>query len=361
MKFTWWSMQEPYPSSRNRNFILFLAIGCILFIAILGGCYIASRPPQAAVEVPPSTPPATGAAQLPIQETTPTGTPVVSLPIVVVQEPDTPAPTLTVTATPEQAIVFAVIGDYGSGNHNEADVAALVESWHPDFVITTGDNNYPSGQQTTIDAHIGQFYHEYIHPYHGDFGKGADQNRFFPTLGNHDWMVSGAKPYLDYFTLPGNERYYEFTWGPVDFFAVDADSNEPNGVNASSKQAKWLEEHLASATSPWKIVYFHQPPYSSGLHGSTTWMRWPFKEWGATAVLSGHDHTYERLSVGGLPYFVNGIGGGAIYQFENVLDQSQVRYNADYGAMRVEATSTRITFQFINRSGDVIDTYEITP
>ena len=24
-------------------------------------------------------------------------------------------------------------------------------------------------------------------------------------------------PYLDYFTLPGNERYYDFTWGPVHF------------------------------------------------------------------------------------------------------------------------------------------------
>ena len=24
-------------------------------------------------------------------------------------------------------------------------------------------------------------------------------------------------------------------------------------------------------------------------------MRWPFAEWGASAVLSGHDHLYERV------------------------------------------------------------------
>jgi tartrate-resistant acid phosphatase type 5 len=38
-------------------------------------------------------------------------------------------------------------------------------------------------------------------------------------------------------------------------------------------------------------------------------MQWPFAAWGATAVLAGHDHDYERLTVGGLPYFVNGLGG----------------------------------------------------
>ncbi|RME63773.1 MAG: alkaline phosphatase, partial [Caldilineae bacterium] len=54
---------------------------------------------------------------------------------------------------------FAVIGDYGSGSQGEADVAALVKSWNPDFVLTLGDNNYPDGAASTIDAHIGKFYH----------------------------------------------------------------------------------------------------------------------------------------------------------------------------------------------------------
>jgi len=283
------------------------------------------------------------------------------LPTVVSRPTDTPAPTITptLTPTPEQAIVFAVIGDYGSGNRTEGDVAALVKSWQPDFIITTGDNNYPSGAEKTIDATIGQFYHDFIYPYKGDFGKGADKNRFFPTLGNHDWVAAGAKPYLRYFTLPGNERYYDFTWGPVHFFALDADSNEPDGVGASSSQADWLKPRMEESTSPWNIVYFHQSPYSSGIHGSVTWMRWPFQAWGATAVLSGHDHTYERLSIDGLTYIVNGLGGGNIYPFEKILKGSQVRYDEDYGAIRVEATTGTITFQFFTRGGEATDTYEI--
>lgn len=287
----------------------------------------------------------------------PVETPTASLTPFLVGPSDTPSPTPEPTS--ENPVVFAVIGDYGSGNRTEGYVADLVNSWQPDFIITTGDNNYPDGSEDTIDATIGQFYHNFIYPYIGDFGEGADQNRFFPSLGNHDWITDDARPYLDYFTLPGNERYYDFTWGPVHFFALDSDSNEPDGVGRSSKQAEWLQASLAESTLPWNIVYMHHPPYSSGLHGSVTWMRWPFKDWGATAVLAGHDHDYERLIVDDMLYFVNGLGGGGIYPFSNRLEGSQVRYNDDYGAMRVKATTKKIMFEFISRDGEVIDSYEI--
>src|SRR5439155_5430524 len=76
---------------------------------------------------------------------------------------------------------FAVIGDYGSPGQPERDVANLVKSWRPDFIITTGDNNYPHGAATTIDQNIGQYYHDFIFPYVGSYGVGATFNRFFPA------------------------------------------------------------------------------------------------------------------------------------------------------------------------------------
>ena len=283
-------------------------------------------------------------------QTKPAFTETLALPLVVTSPP---------TVTPSPVIRFAVIGDFGTGGQYEADVAALVDSWQPDFVITTGDNNYPSGASEAIDAHIGQFYHAYIYPYLGTFGPGADVNRFFPSLGNHDWDTSAAQAHLDYFTLPGNERYYDFIWGPIHLFALDSDSREPDGVGQSSTQAAWLQASLASSTSPWNVVYMHHAPYSSGQHGSTTWARWPYKDWGASVVLAGHDHTYERLLVDGIPYFVNGLGGGAIYNFVNILPESQARYNADYGAMLVEASDTALTFQLFNLQSELIDSYTI--
>ena len=254
---------------------------------------------------------------------------------------------------------FAVIGDYGNGSQAEADVAALVKSWNPELIITTGDNNYPDGAADTIDENIGQFFHEFIFPYTGGYGEGALENRFFPSLGNHDWHSTGAQPYLDYFTLPGNERYYDFTWGPVHFYALDSDSRETDGVGRTSQQAVWLQNQLASSISAWDIVYFHHPPYSSGMHGDVDWMQWPFAEWGADVVLSGHDHTYERILRDGIIYFVNGLGGNSKYSFFGVIDGSQMRYNQDYGAMLVEASENAIRFQFINRLNEVIDTFEI--
>ena len=283
----------------------------------------------------------------------------VFLPLIAQQAVNTPNPTPAPSATPPPPVPlrFAVIGDYGSGGGPAADVANLVLSWAPDFIITTGDNNYPDGSDTTIDANVGQFYHSYIFPYTGNYGPGADRNRFFPSLGNHDWSTNSAQPYLDYFTLPGNERYYDFTWGPLDFFVLDSDSREPDEVGSGSAQADWLQQKLAESPAIWKIVYLHHAPYSSGMHGGTDWAIWPYQEWGADAVLAGHDHTYERLTIDGIPYFVNGLGGGAIYSFFNVVDGSQIRYNDDYGAMLVEADEQSITFQFVSRQGEVIDTF----
>ena len=262
----------------------------------------------------------------------------------------------------QDSVRFAVIGDYGIAGQAEADVATLVRSWNPDIVITTGDNNYPNGEASTIDANIGQYYREFIHPYTGGYGQGADTNRFFPSLGNHDWIAAGAVPYLNYFTLPGNERYYDFTWGPVHFFAVDSDPNEPDGRSSTSIQGTWLKDGLAASTSRWKIVYMHHAPYSSSTtHGSNPVMQWPYREWGATAVLAGHDHTYERILIDLFPYFVNGIGGNTIYSFGTPVQGSQIRYNSDYGAMLVEANADSIVFRFYTRTGALVDSYTTKP
>jgi fibronectin type 3 domain-containing protein len=272
-----------------------------------------------------------------------------------------PAPTKPGAAAQEPgAVSFAVIGDYGSNDSNEAAVANLVKSWSPDFIVTVGDNNYPDGEAATIDANIGRYYHDYIHPYTGSFGAGAASNRFWPCVGNRDYEnQTGVRlqPYLDYFTLPGNERYYDFVRGPVHFFAVNSDSREPDGVTSNSVQAQWLRSRLAASTAPWKIVYFHHPPFSS----RTSWtnLQWPFREWGADAVMSGHAHIYERVLKNGFPYFTNGLGGESLGSFATAIEGSIVRFGTDYGAMRVTAGESRITFEFITRAGVLVDSYSI--
>lgn len=263
------------------------------------------------------------------------------------------------------AMHFAVIGDYGQGSDpEEGEVAALVHSWNPEFIISTGDNNYDNGAAATIDANIGQYYQDYIYPYYGSYGPGSPTgaNRFWPVLGNHDWDTANAQPYLNYFTLPGNERYYTLTVGSglIEFFMLDSDGQEPDGNEVNSVQAQWLQTRLAASTARWKIVVLHHSPFSSGRYGSSAWLQWPFKDWGADLVLTGHNHAYERILKNGFPYLVNGSGGKSLYPMEVPEPGMVMYYGLDYGAQHVTATPNALTFTFIRRTGQVIDTYTLT-
>jgi tartrate-resistant acid phosphatase type 5 len=275
-----------------------------------------------------------------------------------VRKPETPAPGV---------LRFAVIGDFGSGSTHEAAVANLVKNWNPDFIVAVGDDRYGDRD---YDAAVGQFYCDYLK----DAGAGAycsggtsAVNRFFAALGNHDYSDGrGLAEYLNYFTLPGSgvpagsrmgqERYYDFIQGPVHFFVIDSMGALDSGADMAA-QKKWLKAGLAASPTPWQLVLLHHAPYSSGIHGSTVAMQWSYQAWGADAVLAGHDHDYERLQVGKIPYFVNGLGGMSRYPFLMSLAESQARYSADYGAMLVTASQSEITYDFISRTGTVIDSY----
>ena len=266
-----------------------------------------------------------------------------------------------VSPAPSGTIRFAVIGDYGSGSPRERDVALMIDSWKPDFVATVGDNNYPKGEAATIDENIGRFYQRYISPYKGRHGPGVPStNRFFPIPGHADWdSPDGLQPYLDYFTLPGNGRYYDFVRGPVHFFMLDTDQREPDGAAPKSVQGRWLERRLGESTARWKLVFAHHAPYTSHTVPDIEYMRWPFKAWGADAVLSGFYHVYERLLVDGIPYFVNGAGGTWTSYFGEIDPRSQFRYREEFGAQLIDADEARITFRFVNRFGRIIDEYTL--
>lgn len=331
----------------------------VLVLLLLAGCSQqegapATNTPPALSQEATATPPPT--ATTPPTATVPSPTPTVTVTPLPSATPALPA-TPTPTSTPDR-VRFAVIGDYGLEGQPNADVAALVDSWQPDLILTTGDNNYPVGNPETIDANIGQYYADYIYPYLGSYSReeGDERNRFFPTLGNHDADTDGGQHYVDYFTLPGNERYYDFVWGPVHFFALNSNWNEPDGIGTTSMQAQWLQERLAASTAPWRLVYFHAAPYSSGWQGSTAVMQWPFAEWGASVVFAGHEHVYEHLIVGGLHYFTIGASGyPALYSFVDILPESQFRFNENYGALRVGATPAEMQVEFITRDGTVVD------
>jgi tartrate-resistant acid phosphatase type 5 len=212
----------------------------------------------------------------------------------------------------------------------------------------------------TIDRNIGKYYAEFIGNYVGMFGPGSATNRFWPSPGNHDWVQPDLKPYTQYFTLPNNERYYDVDLGLVHLWAMDSDEHEPDGNQATSTQGKWLQARLPASKACYDLVFFHYPPHSTGDHGDNPVMDWPFEAWGAEAVMSGHDHDYERFQFGNLPYFVNGMGGAGNYTFSRAQPpESKFRVGSGHGAMLITATSSSITYEFWTFDGKKIDTLTV--
>lgn len=269
---------------------------------------------------------------------------------------------------PADTVLFAVIGDFGTDSKAEGDVANMVKSWSPEFVITTGDNNYPVGSAGTIVNNIGKYYCDFI--YNPDApsdrvckGSAAEEkkNRFFPSPGNHDnYSVPALRPYLDYFTLPADERNYDFVWGSVHFFSLNT------GISGKIDDGikNWLKEKLATSTAAFKIVYFHHPPFSTGGHGSNEAMQLPYGDWGADAVLCGHDHIYERINEksGAKPvYIIIGNSGNEHTYSCTAKTIDTNRFNlfcedTGFGALKVRAGKNTCVIEYFNAANPAAPT-----
>lgn len=276
---------------------------------------------------------------------------------------------------PSDTSMFAIIGDYGEDSPKEGEVAAMVKGWNPEFIVTVGDNNYPLGSAGTIAKNVGKHYGDFI--YNPDApadrictGKAATDkvNRFFPAPGNHDnYAVPNLKPYLDYFTLPGDERNYDFTWGPVHFFSL----NTGAGGTIASETKDWLKDKASKSDRPFKLVYLHHPPFSPGPHGSASGTQLPYKDWGVDAVLAGHEHFYVRVTDKTSPnkpaYLIIGNSGNENLYGCNANPLDPTRFTIDvcdnnhFGALKVYATTTKMVFQYFTLD-DLLhpkDIYEI--
>ncbi|HEX7137384.1 MAG TPA: metallophosphoesterase [Vicinamibacterales bacterium] len=155
------------------------------------------------------------------------------------------------------SLKFAAIGDNGTGDQPQYDVARQMEQWHQrfsfDMVIMLGDNLYGSQQP-------GDFVRKFERPYKPLLDAGV---KFYASLGNHDNRSNDAYPP---FNMHG-ERYYTYVRNDVRFVVLDSNALDP-------PQLAWVERTLQAANERWKIAYFHHPLYSDGgRHGSEVDLR----------------------------------------------------------------------------------------
>jgi HEAT repeat protein len=203
---------------------------------------------------------------------------------------------------------FAVYGDSRTQPHEHAATCDGIVAQRPNFIIHTGDL-----------VSTGTVYEQWEQHFFTPAKEMMASIPFFPSLGNHE---RNADHYYNFFSLPGKERWYSFTFGNALFVALDSNGE----FQPDSEQTKFLEQTLANSAAQWKFVYFHHPPYSSGNHGSSVNIRksWSplFEKYGVDVVFQGHDHLYERTypvrdgkrdDEKGVTYIVTGGGGAPLY------------------------------------------------
>ena len=245
-----------------------------------------------------------------------------------------------------KSVRFAVIGDSGTGDREQYDVARELDAYRQkvnfDFVIMLGDNIYGSHNP-------GDFAKKFEQPYKPLLDAGV---KFYASLGNHDDpdVERRYKP----FNMNG-ERYYKFSEGDdVDFFVLDSNYMDPT-------QLKWIGDELQASKAKWKVAYFHHPLYNFGKHhGPDLDLRAQlvplFQKFGVNVVFSGHEHVYEHLKpVDGIYYFVMGSSGKLMTHDIRATDEMVKSFDTDQGFMLVEIAGDRLYFQTIARNGQTID------
>jgi predicted phosphodiesterase len=242
------------------------------------------------------------------------------------------------------SVKFAVMGDMGTGDKPQYDVAGQMAAARGKFaydtVIMLGDNLY--GSQTPAD-----FVQKFERPYKPLLDAGV---KFYAALGNHDATTNVS---YKLFNMNGN-RYYTYTKGDVRFFVLDTDVLDP-------PQRTWIEQALQSSTDKWKICYFHHPLYSDGgRHGSSVDLRVIleplFVKYGVNVVFSGHDHIYERITPQrGIYYFVSGSAGQLRKGDAHKSPMTAAAFDQDQSFMLVEVAGDDLSFVCISRTGATVD------
>jgi hypothetical protein len=262
-----------------------------------------------------------------------------------------PAAQLVALPNKEGSFKFAVLGDFGTGDDEQYELARKMAEVHGRFryqtVVLVGDNLY--GSERPQD-----FRKKFEVPYKPLLDSGV---KFYASLGNHD---SREQRYYKLFNMDG-KLYYTFNPSPdIRFFALESTYPEP-------EQIQWFENELKASTSDWKIAFFHHPLYSSGgRHGSDIRLRNVLEpllvRYNVSVVLQGHDHFYERIKPQkDIAYFVVGSGGKLRSgNIESDTGLTASGFDRDLAFMVAEIDGDQMYFNTIARSGEVVDSGVLT-
>ena len=245
-------------------------------------------------------------------------------------------------------------GDIGFCGLPGAAATAVLLGQIPGTIFAVGDLAYPDGSA-----------HDFARCYAPSWGRYFDRTR--PTPGNHEYEKDPtAAGYFAFFGDRAGEPgkgYYSYELGAWHVVVVNSNID----VAAGSPQERWLRADLQAHPTRCTVAYWHHALFSSSVD-ATPMMRDIFQalfEAGAEVVITGHHHAYERFApqtpageadaARGVRAFVVGTGGAGLDYFKRTKPNSEKRYNANYGVLKLELYADHYAWQFVSANGHVRD------
>lgn len=232
-------------------------------------------------------------------------------------------------------VCFVTIGDWGAPLDEQLLVAKtltqIVRRRMVKFIVSTGDNFYPTGVQTINDQ---QFLTTFEQPYND---PALQRLRWYICAGNHDQW--GLPPQRDYGLEHPRWYFPAFHYNrsvPLyrDVVKDSLETIELVVLNTAgrdiSSQCDMMDAFFASVedrhggymrdlSRHWRFVVNHEPLFSGGIHGTAGRGRslrqnfQPYMQQNLVhAYFNGDDHFLEIHRSNGTDYMTSGAGGGSL-------------------------------------------------
>jgi hypothetical protein len=201
---------------------------------------------------------------------------------------------------------------------------------------------------------------------------GKYKKRTKPSVGNHEYHTTGAKPYYDYFGARAgrpSRGYYSYDRGRWHVVVLNSNCGQVGGCENNSPQGRWLRNDLRNNPSRCTLAYFHHPLQATGLNTPSPQVRsfWAMlHDRNADVILSGHAHRYERhapmtpagrRSADGIRQFVVGTGGadGGDEVYRSQTPNLQKLKIGTSGVLRLNLRADSYAWKFVPVAGSFKD------
>lgn len=308
------------------------------------------------------------------------------------------------TAQPD-SVSFAAFGDpqIGASGDLEHDRAGwlktleTVTGQHPDITML-----FSAGDQVNDYDSLAKQQDEYGKFFNPDSEKNYVQSyQLAEDEGNHDLQM--GKYYSFHYNQPNsselgqtvnskitnNDGDYWFTYGPALFIMLEGN----NFYDTAAHDEFMAKAIAANKNAAWKIVSFHQAPYSEANHAAAhdpdddvLFMRqnWTklMDKYSIDTVINGHDHYYTRTfqMLNGMPVDTNKVNtvtspkGTVYFTLDSGSGSKYYKYNtsSDHSFSAAGWQNNQPTYSYVTitkkqfaittyttETGNIIDTYTI--